>query len=106
MESIVERIRASKVSFEQAERGEGAKQGKDWASNHADYPDLRKMASIRFNDVQGLYAEHVNKIFGIEQLDEEAWFYDADSGDLDTDEFVEAYVEAVSEVWGIVHPQL
>ncbi len=90
-------------------RGEkdlGIKDGKHWALNDAAFPDLRRMAKIAAGDEQEDFAAYVNRAFGVETMNEDAWFFDVDTREFDSDEYVVGFLQSVEEVWNEVSDKI
>ena len=46
MEQMIERLKASKVEYDEQEEGAGAARGRAWAIHEADYTELKDLAEL------------------------------------------------------------
>jgi hypothetical protein len=106
MENVIERLRASKLEFENREKAEGLKHGREWAMRYAPYDTMRKMVAIDLQRASdGSYGDYVDRVMGVTEAEESFWF-DGEILQNPSDEYVEAYLEGVTEVWDQVSGQL
>jgi len=113
MEDVIERLRASKVSDESAQRSEGTEHGRKWAMLRASYRDLKRLATVDLHGYpEGSAWEIVDLSFGATPGDPESSFWwDLRNGDLGgfeppDDAYVEGFLEGATEVWDKVENQV
>ena len=100
MENVIERLRASKSEFAQGERELGIQHGRDWAMLRSDYDRLRRMAKIRFGQTDAPYWRVADQALGIDESNrDDSFWFDHDTGEFPSDEYVQAFVEGATEVW-------
>ena len=104
MQDVIERLRASKTEYLAAQTGEGKQHGREWAMLTASYDELRRIAPVQFgpeyNNVP--YWQVVDEALGNEALTLGEGFWGELQDELKaepSDDYVEAFVEGVQEVW-------
>jgi hypothetical protein len=53
MDSGIERLRASRDSYEEIQEAEGVRLGKEWATNTAEYDELKRIVRSAFSRSSG-----------------------------------------------------
>jgi hypothetical protein len=102
MEDVINRLRASKATFEEKQTAEGQKAGRDWAMKNADYGALRTIASLELRHQP--YWQEFDAALGVDPRGgmEESFWFDGERLDPPSDEHVEAFVAGAQEVWNEV----
>ena len=99
MNDVIERVRESKVEFELAQAGLGREHGREWAMKRAAYEDLKNISALEFINRAGSYAAQFQRVYanGDDSVDD--FWNDGTSDYSPSDEYVEAYVEGVKDIW-------
>jgi hypothetical protein len=106
MEQVIERLRASKASFEERERTAGVEFGQRFAKRSASYEHLRAIAELRLVGIPPR-AGDVDRALGLKVLDPRESFW-REGGELKvpSDEYVKGFVDGASDVWAEVVDKL
>ena len=115
MNSVVQRLKASKLEFENVSYKEGYRCGHGWAENGAEYAELKHAYEIDADDSLFINAEsdderafHVG--FIITGVDEKVWdFWEGVFGEWEPAkdfEFYKGFLEGASEVYEKVKDEL
>lgn len=107
MTSVVERLRASRNTYEQQHTAGGFKDGREWAELRAEYDELRSFGDIEDSlDNFGSGYEALHAAVGEEGMPEhhtiDMWF----GGEKVTSEYVRGFIQGAAEVWKEVKDQL
>jgi hypothetical protein len=105
MESVIERLKASKEEYDAAERGDGMRCGREWAKVKASFKDLRAISKVDFGN--GDFAEFdmglvVDKALGRDphnDPEDSLWSDGSENLVLPVNAYVEAFVEGAKQVW-------
>jgi hypothetical protein len=105
MESVIERLKASKEEYEAAERGDGLRHGREWAKLTASFKDLRAMSKVDFGNSSFEEFEMglvVDKALGRDPRNDpegSVWSDGSENLVLPIHAYVEAFVEGAKQVW-------
>ena len=108
MEDVIERLRASKSRFRLEEISDARKCGADWAKNHAEFSELRRLTTVDtegFDHVSGPEAAFAvyKHLVGEDPYDKDElanlYMIDPEAVDSITPEFVEGFVLGAGGVW-------
>ncbi len=106
MNQVVERLRASKTEFEQAQAAEGRKHGREWAKMHASYNQLRALSKLELKGDD--FAPQFDRALGPTEDRHDSFWYDPTLDDYlpPSDEYVQAYLDGCHDIWNEVEKQL
>lgn len=108
METAIERLKASKQQYLEAEQSDGYQTGRDWAKDVAEYGELKEIAALDFTGescdgaLGALYAT----------VEKDSFWDDFNrtvrgNDDVDwTDEYAGAFIEGASDFYDEVEDQL
>ena len=105
MDTVVERLRASKLEFEKEQAEGGYDEGVQWAKEHASYPQLMKLAEMDHDDgfeqYEGELAQALDSALEYESPDS---IFDSyiERGSYPSDEYAKAFIQGALEVWKAV----
>jgi hypothetical protein len=109
MNEVVERLRASKENYENAEKVAGHAAGREWAAKRAEYAELEQIAAIELGYEQEWGYEIAKVLTGDDDPSinacQEAWKFICDS-ERPTEDFAEAFAEGATEVFEEVNAAL
>ena len=110
MESVVERLRASKYRLEEGAVEAGKEAGRTWAKERAEYDELDRLATLNENhsDIVGVVVLQ-NYIDPEEDLDEHQWarFWEENFGrGRPNDAFARGFAEGAASVFQEVADQI
>jgi hypothetical protein len=105
MESVIERLKASKEEYDVAERGDGLRHGRHWAKVTASFKDLRAISKVDFGNSD--FEEFdmgfvVDKALGRDTRndpEDSLWSDGSENLVLPVNAYVEAFVEGAKQVW-------
>src|SRR5262245_47426485 len=105
IDQVVERLRKTKADSWQAHLKKAREDGREWAKKLASYNQLKKVARLKFTG-RGYWKQFDEATSDEESGDWGGYFYDhyaerpgEEPVPMPADEFVEAFVEGVRDVW-------
>src|SRR5262245_60363687 len=96
LDQVIERLRASKAEFDREEIAQAREAGRNWAKLNASYLSLKRIINLTLTGRS--FAEQVDRALGIPDWGESVWF-DGYVKNNPSDEYVEAWIEGVKDVW-------
>jgi hypothetical protein len=120
MDTVIERLRASKNDYERDQRSNGLTAGEAWAKNVATFRDFKKLARLWQDVDDGVvrYDEDDEFSLGVavdrklgrnprDAIEDSMWFEPEDGSMLvPSNDYVMAFLEGVSNVWDEVADKL
>jgi hypothetical protein len=102
LDQVIERLRKSKANSSQANLAQARERGRDWAKKHASYNQLRTAVRLHLIE-QGHYASQFDRVTFEEDSGEPGgYFYSTYGEPQPPDEYVEAFLKGVKDVWAQV----
>jgi hypothetical protein len=105
IDEVVERLRKSKADSWQANLKKARDEGREWAKKHASYNQLKEVARLKFTG-RSYWKQFDEATFEEDSGDWGGYFYEryeappgAEPVPMPPDEYVEAFVEGVKDVW-------
>jgi hypothetical protein len=105
METVVERLRASKMEDQQNSLAAGKQEGRDWAGSHATYSELRRVSKIK----DGSWSSLRNAVDPNDELvygDLQNHLFGDTSDPTDDEEYVRGFILGAQELFDEVRGKL
>jgi hypothetical protein len=105
MDSVIERLRASKEEYDAEERGDGLRHGREWAKLTASFKDLRAISKIEFGDghleefEMGFIVDKALDRDSRNDPEESLWSDGSEDLVMPINAYVEAFVEGAKQIW-------
>ena len=105
IDQVIERLRASKAASWEINLKHARERGREWARKRASYDKLKTVSRLRLTE-QGTYAHQFDRLtFEEDSGDMGGYFYEIclpNNDPMPPDDYVEAFVEGVKDVWAQV----